>query len=201
MYILKNSLSYKYKMGGEEDIQRPVDAASAAQVEPEVVAEAATPAAGVVVEQSAPVQAPSAAGSQLSEAQKKAITSLLGQTTDFAKTLVQDGSMGALSMTKLIGNLMKNAESLQVDGTKLKGAEKKDVVLEVGKQLLTTIIPEERRATVVELYNALAEPTLEAMIDMSRGVNFATVAMNIVQDKEVQVVVGKAARSCVSFCC
>ncbi len=196
-------------MGGEEDIQRTVDAASVAQVEPEVAHEAAGVAqvAPVVaeaagVEQVAPVAAQAApAEPELSETQKKAITSLLGQTTDFAKTLVQDGSMGTLSMTKLIGNLMKNAESLQVDGAKLKGVDKKGVVLEVGKQLISAHVAEERRATVVELYDGLAEPTLEAMIDMSRGVNFATVAMNVVQDKNVQVVVGKAARSCVGFCC
>jgi hypothetical protein len=138
---------------------------------------------------------------ELTEAQKKAITSLLAQTTDFAKTLVQDGKLGALSMTKLIGNLMKNAESLQVDGNAIKGSDKKKVVLEVGKQLIATHVSGEHKATVIELYDGLAEPTLEAMIDMSRGVNFATAAMHIINDKEAQVAVGNAARRCVGFCC
>ena len=93
---------------------------------------------------------------------------------------------------------MKKVEDLQVDGNKLSGADKKKVVLEAGKQLLSSKLIND--STILELYNTLAEQTIEAMIDMSRGVNFATVDMNIINDNEVQVAVGNVARKCLGFC-
>jgi polyhydroxyalkanoate synthesis regulator phasin len=175
----------------------------AAPAEPVAAPAEPVAAAGVAIELAAvpAAAAPVTQTNELTEAQKKAVTSLLEKTSEFAKTLVQDGKLGALSMTKLIGNMMKNAESLQVDGNAIKGSDKKKVVLEVGKQLIQTYVAGEHKATVIELYDGLAEPTLEAMIDMSRGVNFATAAMHIINDKEAQVAVGNAARRCIGFCC
>lgn len=159
-------------------------------------AEATAEAAGVAIE-----LAPVVATNELSEQQKKAVASLLEKTTELAKSLVQDGSLGPLGVTKLIGSLMKNAEGLQIDGTALKGSDKKKVVLEVGKQIINTYVTGEHKATVISLYDGLAEPTLEAMIDMSRGVNFTTAAMHIINDKEAQVAVVNAIRGCGGFKC
>lgn len=141
------------------------------------------------------------ATNELTENQKKAVASLLEKTTELAKSLVQDGSLGPLGVTKLIASLMKNAEGLQVDGAALKGSDKKKVVLEVGKQIINTYVTGEHKATVASLYDGLAEPTLEAMIDMSRGVNFTTAAMHIINDKEAQVAVVNAIRGCGGFKC
>lgn len=131
---------------------------------------------------------------ELTEIQQKAITSLLVD----ANQLIGELTSNPFAVTKVISVFMKKAETLQVDGNKLGGADKKKVVLEAGKQLLASKLSND--STILELYNALAEPTLEAMIDMSRGVNFATVAMNVISDNEVQVAVGNAARSCLRFC-
>jgi hypothetical protein len=132
--------------------------------------------------------------SELSEVQQKAIASLIVEV----KELVGELSSNAFAVTKVISVLMKKVETLQVDGNKLNGADKKKVVLEAGKQVLNSKLSND--STIMELYNALAEPTIEAMIDMSRGVNFATVAMNIISDNEVQVAVGSVARKCLGFC-
>lgn len=132
--------------------------------------------------------------SELSEVQQKAIASLLADV----KEVVGELSSNAFAVTKVISVLMKKAETLQVGGNKLCGADKKKVVLEAGKQVLSSKL--ENDSTILELYNALAEPTLEAMIDMSRGVNFATVAMNVISDNEVQVAVSNVARKCLGFC-
>ena len=163
----------------------------------EVIAEPT--AAGVALDapssELTPVETATATN-ELTESQKKAVASLLEKTTELAKSLVQDGSLGPLGVTKLIGSLMKNAEGLQVDGAALKGSDKKKVVLEVGKQIINTYVTGEHKATVVSLYDGLAEPTLEAMIDMSRGVNFTTAAMHIINDKEAQVAAVNAIRGC-----
>lgn len=167
-----------------------------ATVEIATPAPAPAPAAGVAIEL-APVPAPA---NELTDIQKKAIASLLEKSTEFAKSLIKDGMLGTLSITKLIGYLMKNAETLQVDGDAIKGSDKKKVVLEVGKQLIITYVTNGQKTTVVELYDSLAEPTLEAMIDMSHGVNFTTAALHVLNDKEAQVVINNAARWCFGFC-
>jgi hypothetical protein len=132
--------------------------------------------------------------SELTELQQKAIASLIAEV----KEVVGELSSNAFAVTKVISVLMKKVETLQVDGRKLNGADKKKVVLEAGKQVLSSKLSND--SSIMQLYNALAEPTIEAMIDMSRGVNFATVAMNIISDNEVHVAVGNAARKCLGFC-
>jgi hypothetical protein len=179
-----------------EAVAAPVEATAEAAGTAQTEVRAAEPAAAGVAIELAPV----VATNELSEQQKKAVASLLEKTAELAKSLVQDGSLGPLGVTKLIGSLMKNAEGLQVDGTALKGSDKKKVVLEVGKQIINTYVTGEHKATVASLYDGLAEPTLEAMIDMSRGVNFATAAMHIINDKEAQVAVVNAAKGCFSVC-
>ena len=166
----------------------------------QTVSEQAAPvavAAGIAIELA--VQ-PVAQTNELSEVQKKAVASLLAQTKDFVKLLVQNGQLGTLSMTKIICYLMKNAETLQVDGDTIKGSDKKKVVLEVGKLVIAENVSAEQKAAVIELYDGLAEPTLEAMIDMSHGVNVATIAEHLIDNKQVQVAVGTAARRCIGFC-
>jgi len=188
------------------DATTSVAVAPAEQAPTNATAQAAEPvaAAGVALDvQSSELAlvATSTATNELTEQQKKAVASLLEKTTELAKSLVQDGALGPLGVTRLIGSLMKNAEGLQVDGSTLKGSDKKKVVLEVGKQIINTYVTGEHKATVVSLYDGLAEPTLEAMIDMSRGVNFTTAAMHIINDKEAQVAVVNAIRVCGGFKC
>lgn len=155
-------------MGGDEVIENVELAAAGTAVEEPVAPVVAAPAAA----EAAIVIALAADG--LSAVQKAAVSAIIASMKESAASILADQS--ALSITVLLGKLVKAAEGLSISGAKLAGADKKAVVLEVGKQLISEVVPAEQRPIVLSIYELAAEPTLEAMVDVSKTLN-TSVAM------------------------
>lgn len=78
----------------------------------------------------------------------------------------------SVKITQLIAQLMVLVESVQLEGQKISGMNKKAVVLELGRLLLRDLIKDDiERAQLLLMYDVLAEKILEAMIQMSHAVN------------------------------
>ena len=137
--------------------------------------------APAIVEQSkaeeAAVEAPRAASeivvvvapAGLTPTQQAAVAALVADMKQPATSILADTS--ALSVTVLLGKLVKAVEGMSISSAHLTGADKKAVVLEVGKQLIGEHAPAEQRSIMLSIYELAAEPTLEAMVDVSKTLN------------------------------
>jgi hypothetical protein len=184
-------------MGGDEIIEN-VELASAGTAVEEPVAAEAPVAAPVEAAHATIVVALAADG--LSAIQKAAVSAILASMKESAASILADQS--ALSITVLLGKLVKAAEGLSISGAKLLGADKKAVVLEVGKQLISEVVPAEQRPIVLSIYELAAEPTLEAMVDVSRTLNVtgAAASGNAIATSPVPAVSPAAAAGILSTC-
>lgn len=72
----------------------------------------------------------------------------------------------------IISQSIKIVEKTKVNNNKLDGADKKQIVLELGKILLVTEIPDKNVTDIIiPIYDAVAEEILETIIDVSSQVN------------------------------
>jgi hypothetical protein len=87
-----------------------------------------------------------------------------------ASLLANPALDNSLKITQLIAQLMALME--QIHEKKISGADKKAIVLELGKLLIRDHIKDDiQRVKMLLLYDAIAEKTLEVMIDVSHVVN------------------------------
>jgi len=78
----------------------------------------------------------------------------------------------SLKITQLIAQLMAFMEQVNMGGEKISGANKKAIVLELGRLLIKDHIKDDiQRVKILLMYDVLAEKTLEVMIDISHVVN------------------------------
>lgn len=149
-------------MGGDEVIVYDLSGASAEPVAP--------------AESAAPINITLDLGTELTHLQRAAITAVISAIEEASREILAGNVSPALNVTILLGKLVKAVENISVEGAKLRGADKKIVVLEVGKQLIRRLVPEEQRATVLSVYEMAAEPVLDTLVDVSRNVNVAAPA-------------------------
>ena len=166
-------------------------------VEP-VKADAAAGTAVEVVRAASEIVIVTAAPAGLTAVQKAAVAAVIGTMKETATSILADTS--ALAVTVLLGKLVKAVEGLSISGARLAGADKKAVVLEVGKQLITEVVPAEQRGIVLSIYELAAEPTLEAMVDVSRTLNVGGALANAVSANAVPAVSPAAAGGLLSAC-
>jgi hypothetical protein len=107
----------------------------------------------------------------LTEFEKDLVQRLYDNGKDLTQSILTDAtSDNSMKITQLIAQLMILMDKLP--GEKISGSTKKAVVLELGKHLIKDLVQENTtRVKILLLYDVLAEPTLEAMIDVSRVVN------------------------------
>jgi hypothetical protein len=73
-----------------------------------------------------------------------------------------------------LGQIIKQLENAQVDGKKPTGKDKKAVAIQLGRILIKEVMPDDKgEKEVLMVYDLIAEPTLEAMIEVSKVVNVA----------------------------
>lgn len=156
---------------GDEHLNTIVEETPAKAAAPSAAEEAKPEAAGTAIEAPRAVSeiVVMAAPAGLSPVQKAAVAAVIATMKESAASILADTS--ALSITILLGKLVKAVEGLSISGACLAGADKKAVVLEVGKQLIAEVVPAEQRGIVLSIYELAAEPTLEAMVDVSRTLN------------------------------
>ena len=87
------------------------------------------------------------------------------------KEVVETPSIAdALVVTLAVGNLVKLVENIKINDKPLSGKNKKEVVLFIGRLLLKDLLPDSNRDTILGMYDLLAEPTLEKLIDVGKNI-------------------------------
>lgn len=113
----------------------------------------------------------------LSEKQKEVIQQLYATAKIAVKGIFALHSMDdAMKIGRMIAEIVKLMEKATYRGEKIPGLEKKEIALELGKQLLhdESIIPNEMvRNGLLMAYELLGEHMLDTLIDVSRHVNTA----------------------------
>jgi hypothetical protein len=113
--------------------------------------------------------------SALTEDQKKLATQIYESTKGALKSFITDTSLNnTIKITKTIGQIIKQLENVKVDGKSPSGEDKKMVAIHMGRILIKEVTPDDKgEAEILIAYDLIAEPTLEAMIDVSKVVNTA----------------------------
>lgn len=192
--FLNNSI---FEMGGEEEpkntevivkeqvtevvnsLENKVIESVAPDIIKPVVEKAAAAATTVVAEAAAEVTAAMGlkmiSESSLSEDQKKLAASIYDTTKASLQSFINDQSLSnTVKITKTLGQLIKQLESAKIDGKAPSGADKKAVAIQLGRILIKEVMPDDKgEKEVLMVYDLTAEPTLEAMIEVSKVVNVA----------------------------
>jgi glutaredoxin 2 len=115
----------------------------------------------------------------LSEDQKKLAIQIYDATKAALKSFISDTSLNnTVKITKTIGQIIKQLENVKVDGKAPSGEDKKLVAIHLGRILIKEVTPDDKgEAEILMAYDLIAEPTLEAMIDVSKVVNTAVQEM------------------------
>ena len=110
--------------------------------------------------------------SKLTEDQKKLATYIYDSTKKEVQSFISDRSFNnTIKITMMIGQLIKQLESVKIDGKEPTGADKKLVAIQLGRILIKEVTPDDKEVEIFIIYDTIAEPTLEAMIDVSKVVN------------------------------
>lgn len=113
--------------------------------------------------------------SSLTEDQKTLASSIYDTTKSAIGSFVNDPSVNnTVKITKILGQIIKQLENAQVDGKRPTGKDKKAVAIQLGRILIKEVMPDDKgEKEVLMVYDLISEPTLEAMIEVSRVVNVA----------------------------
>jgi len=111
--------------------------------------------------------------SSLTEDQKKLAASIYESVKAAIKEFISDPSINeTIKITKTLGKLIKELENAKVDGKAPTGKDKKAVAIQLGRILIKEVITSDSiEANILMVYDVVAEPTLEAMIEVSKVVN------------------------------
>jgi hypothetical protein len=115
--------------------------------------------------------------SSLTKEQKELASLIYDSTKAAIQSFINDASLNnTVKITKTLGQVIKQLESPSVGsgGVVPTGADKKAVAIQLGRILIKEVMPDDKgEREVLMVYDLIAEPTLEAMIDVSRVVNVA----------------------------
>ena len=111
--------------------------------------------------------------SKLTEQQRIIVQTLYESAKKTSESLLTDTTLdSSIKITQLIAQLMAFMEQVNLGGEKISGANKKAVVLELGRLLIKDHIKDNvQRVKILLMYDVLAEKTLEVMIDVSHLIN------------------------------
>ena len=111
--------------------------------------------------------------SELTQFQKQVVKQIFNTSKDTIKEIIDSPEMAdALVVTIAVGNLVKLIETLKINNKPLNGKNKKAIVLYLGRLLLNDLLPENRnKVNILGIYDLVAEPTLEKLIDVSSNIN------------------------------
>jgi hypothetical protein len=116
------------------------------------------------------VEACNVSESSLTEDQKKLAAYIYDSTKSAVQSFISDRSINnTIKITMTIGQLIKQLEYVKIAGKAPTGADKKTVAIQLGRILIKEVAPDDKEIFII--YDLIAEPTLEAMIDVSKVVN------------------------------
>jgi hypothetical protein len=89
------------------------------------------------------------------------------------KDLITDKNINlTVKITYILSQIIKYLENTKLDNYLITGVDKKQVTIQLGRILIKELITDDKdEIEVLALYDMVAEPTLEAMIDVSKVVN------------------------------
>jgi hypothetical protein len=113
--------------------------------------------------------------SDLTIEQKKIAENIYKTTKVNIQSFISDISINnTIKITKTVGQVVKDLENVKIDGKSPSGSDKKIVAIQLGRILIKEVTPDDKgEAEILMLYDLIAEPTLEAMIEVSKVVNVA----------------------------
>jgi hypothetical protein len=156
-----------------------VEVASTMNIDPAaikpIVAQVSTAVEAGVKEVTAALGLKVISESSLTDDQKKLATSIYDTTKGAIQGFINDVSINnTVKITKTLGEIIKQLESTTIDGKPPTGKDKKVVAIQLGRILIKEVMPDDKgEREVLMVYDVIAEPTLEAMIEVSRVVNVA----------------------------
>jgi iron only hydrogenase large subunit-like protein len=117
--------------------------------------------------------------SNLSEDQKELALTIYESVKKAIESFINDPNINnTIKITKTLGQVIKQLETAHIDGKVISGSDKKVVAIKLGRIIIKEVMPDDKGETeVLMMYDIIAEPTLEAMIDVSRVVNVAVKKM------------------------
>lgn len=121
----------------------------------------------------------------LTPVQKNAIALLYNDAKEIIVTISEAANTSLfVTVSKIIGEVIKLVEAVSVTQTTLAGADKKIVVIEVIRKILTDAISdEELRSKILAVFDEIAEATIDVMIVVSNGLKaIKKLEEEIVQD-------------------
>lgn len=110
----------------------------------------------------------------LNEIQKKVITNNYNTVKINIKNILEENNDDIFAVTLVVSNLIKTVENIKINKRKLSGSNKKKIVITMGEMLLNELLPEDKK-NMLQIYNSIAEKTLEHMIDLSKHININNV--------------------------
>lgn len=111
--------------------------------------------------------------SNLSEQQRQLAISIHSSVKISIEGLISDPNINnTVKVTKTIGQVIKQLETTHINGMPPSGADKKAVAIQLGRILIKEVVPDDcGEDEILMIYDLVAEPTLEAMIEVSKVVN------------------------------
>jgi len=110
-----------------------------------------------------------ATSESLSENQKKIASIIYNSTKNAIKSVLLDDSVNnIMKITLMIGKTIKEIENVKINEKTPTGKDKKAVAIELGRILIKEMVPNNE---ILAMYDLMAEPTLEIMIEVSKVVN------------------------------
>lgn len=109
--------------------------------------------------------------SVLTPVQEKAIALLYDDAKEIVSTIAEAATNSLfVTVSKIIGEVIKLVEAVSIMQITLVGADKKVVVIEViRKILMDAISDEELRMKILIVFNEIADATIDVMIVVSNG--------------------------------
>ena len=110
-----------------------------------------------------------ASSESLSENQKKIASIIYNSTKNAIKSVLLDDSMhNIMKITLMIGKTIQEIENVKINEKPTTGKDKKAVAIELCRILIKEMVPNNE---ILVMYDLMAEPTLEIMIEVSKVVN------------------------------
>jgi hypothetical protein len=111
----------------------------------------------------------------LTDEQKKIVAFVYDSAKTYADGILNHPTLSsALKITQLMGAIMKLLENLTFNQMKLSGPTKKAVAIELGRSLIRDLIKDDSiKEIMLPLYDTMAEPLLETLVDVSHTLNTA----------------------------
>jgi hypothetical protein len=107
--------------------------------------------------------------SNLSEDQKKYAAFVYDSTKLLIQEFILTDMNDILKITFMISKIVKQIENVKIYKKYPTGMDKKAITIELGRIFIKDMIPDSK--SIMMVYDVIAEPTLETMIDVSNNVN------------------------------